>query len=82
MLDYPDDTLFWVQGYSGDYFAIVLVFEPLPLELETITYIVLEGEPFIANFANWSGEVKADLSVKELRDNQRLFKYFPRVMVE
>ena len=82
VLDYPDDTLFWVQGYSGDYFAIVLVFEPLPLELETITYIVPEGEPFIANFANWSGEVKADLSIKELRDNQKLFKYFPRVMVE
>ena len=82
VMDYPDDTLFWVQGYSGDYFAIVLIFEPLPLSLETITYIVPEGEPFKANFANWSGEVKANLSIKELRDNQKLFKYFPRQMVE
>ena len=82
VMDYPNDTLFWVQGYSGDYFAIVLIFEPLPLNLETITYIVPEGEPFKANFANWSGEVKSDLSIKELRDNQKLFKYFPRKMVE
>ena len=82
VIDYPDDTLFWVQGYSGDYFAIVLVFEPLPLTLESITYIEPEGEPFKANFANWSGEVKTDLSIKELRQNQKLFEYFPRKMVE
>lgn len=82
VLDYPNNTLFWVQGMSGDYFAIVLAFEPLPLNLETITYIVPEGEPFKANFANWSGEVKADLSIKELRDNQRLFEYYPRKVVE
>ena len=82
VMDYPNDKLFWVQGYSGDYFAIVLIFEPLPLNLETITYIVPEGEPFKANFANWSGEVKPNLSVRELRDNQKLFKYFPRKMVE
>ena len=82
VMDYPDDTLFWVQGMSGDYFAIVLIFEPLPLSLETITYIVPEGEPFKANFATWSGEVKPDLSIKELRQNQRLFDYHPRVVVE
>ena len=82
VMDYPNDKLFWVQGYSADYFAMVLIFEPLPLNLETITYIVPEGEPFKANFADWSGEVKADLSIKELRDNQKLFKYFPRQMVE
>ena len=80
--DYPSIPYFWVQGYSGDYFAIVLVFEPLPLNLDTITYIVPEGEPFKANFANWSGEVKPNLSIKELRANQKLFKYFPRQMVE
>ena len=80
--DYPSIPYFWVQGYSGDYFAIVLIFEPLPLNLDTITYIVPEGEPFKANFANWSGEVKPNLSIKELRDNQKLFKYFPRQMVE
>lgn len=82
VMDYPDDTLFWVQGMSGDYFAIVLIFEPLPLTLDTITYIVPEGEPFKANFASWSGEVKPNLSIKELRDNQKLFEYFPRKVVE
>lgn len=82
VMDYPSIPYFWVQGYSGDYFAIVLIFEPLPLNLDTITYIVPEGEPFKANFANWSGEVKPNLSIKELRDNQKLFEYFPRKIVE
>lgn len=82
VMDYPSIPYFWVQGYSGDYFAIVLIFEPLPLNLDTITYIVPEGEPFKANFANWSGEVKPNLSIKELRDNQKLFEYFPRKVVE
>ena len=80
--DYPSIPYFWVQGYSGDYFAIVLIFEPLPLNLDFITYIVPEGEPFKANFANWSGEVKPNLSIKELRANQKLFKYHPREMVK
>ena len=82
VMDYPNGPMFWVQGMSGDYFAIVLIFEPLPLNLDTITYIVPEGEPFKANFASWSGDVKANLSVKELRDNQKLFEYFPRKVVE
>lgn len=82
VMDYPSIPYFWVQGYSGDYFAIVLIFEPLPLNLDTITYIVPEGEPFKANFANWSGEVKPNLSVRELRQNQKLFEYFPRKVVE
>ena len=82
VMDYPNGPMFWVQGMSGDYFAIVLIFEPLPLTLENITYIVPEGEPFKANFASWSGEVKPDLSIKELRQNQHLFDYHPRVVVE
>ena len=82
VMDYPNGPMFWVQGMSGDYFAIVLIFEPLPLNLETITYIVPEGEPFKANFASWSGEVRPDLSIKELRDNQKLFKYHPRKVVK
>jgi len=82
VMDYPNGPMFWVQGMSGDYFAIVLIFEPLPLNLETITYIVPEGEPFKANFASWSGEVRPDLSIKELRDNQKLFEYHPRKIVE
>ena len=82
VMDYPNGPMFWVQGMSGDYFAIVPIFEPLPLNLEPITYIVPEGEPFKANFASWSGEVRPDLSIKELRDNQKLFKYHPREVVK
>ena len=82
VIDFPNGPLFWVQGVSGDYFAIVLVFDPLPLNLETITYISPEREPFNANFANWEGDVKPGLSIKELRNNQHLFEYFPRKMVE
>ena len=82
VMDYHNGPMFWVQGMSGDYFAIVLIFEPLPLNLDNITYIVPEGEPFKANFASWSGEVRPDLSIKELRDNQKLFKYHPREVVK
>ena len=80
VLDYPNDDLFWVDGYSGDYFAIVMVFEPIPLYLENITYIVPKGEPFDMWGANWEGKVLS-LSIKELRDNQKLFKYHPREIV-
>ena len=81
-LDYPNDKLFWVQGYSGDYFAIVLKFEPVSPDIETIHYISPEGEPFNAYNASWGGDVRTNLSVKELRENQKLFEYFPRKMVE
>lgn len=82
VLDYPTGSLFWVEGCTGDHFAIVRIFEPLPLELESITYIVPEGEPFAMWGANWSGKVLPNLSIKELRQNQRLFEYHPRVVVE
>ena len=82
VIDFPNGPLFWVQGVSGDYFAIVLVFDPLPLNLDNITYISPEGEPFGAYNASWEGDVKPDLSIKELRNNQHLFEYFPRKVVE
>ncbi len=82
VVDYPKGPMFWVQGYSGDYFAIVLVFDPIPLGLETITYIEPEGEPFHVRNANWEGKVLPNLSVKQLRDNQKLFRYHPRQIVE
>lgn len=82
VMDYPKGTLFWVQGYSGDYFAIVLVFEPIPLTLETITYIEPEDEPFHVRNANWDGMVLPNLSIKELRANQKLFDYHPRIIVK
>ena len=81
VLDYPNDELFWVKGYSGDYFAIVMVFEPIPLYLENITYIVPKGEPFAMWGANWDGKVLS-FNIKELRDNQKLFRYHPREVVK
>ena len=80
VLGYPNNDLFWVEGYSGDYFAIVMVFEPIPMETENITYIVPEGEPFAMWGANWSGSVQT-FNIKQLRDNQKLFEYHPRKVV-
>lgn len=77
----PLDELFFLKGNSGDYVAYVLVFDPLPLELTEFTYIEPEGEPFNAWGANWSGHV-LPLDVKQLRDNQKLFEYQPRIIVE
>ena len=81
VLDYPNDDLFWVDGYSGDYFAIVMVFEPIPLYLENITYIVPKGEPFDMWGANWEGKVQS-FNIKGLRNNQELFRYHPREVVK
>ena len=77
----PLDELFFMNGNSGDYVAYVLVFDPLPLELTKFTYIEPEGEPFNAWGANWSGCV-LPLDVQQLRDNQKLFNYYPRIIVE
>lgn len=77
----PQDELFFMEGMAGDYIAYVMVFDPLPLELTKITYIVPAGEPFSAWGANWSGCVRS-LDIKELRENQRLFEYHPRTVVE
>ena len=77
----PMDELFFMKGYAGDYVAYVLVFDPLPLELTKVTYIVPEGEPFNAWGANWSGCV-LPLEIQQLRDNQKLFNYHPRTIVK
>lgn len=82
VMGYPNDDLFWLEGYPGDYFAMVFVFEPLPLRVENLTYIVPEGEPFNMWGANWSGEVIPNLEVSQLRKNQKLFEYRPRVVVK
>jgi len=81
VLGYPNDKLFWVEGYSGDYFAIVMVFEPIPEYIENITYIVPEGEPFAMWGANWEGKVLS-FNIQELRNNQKLFRYHPREVVK
>ena len=78
----PLDELFFMKGNSGDYVAYVLVFDPLPLDVYTFTYIEPEGEPFNAWGANWSGKVIPNISVQQLRENQKLFDYYPRVVVK
>ena len=80
--DYSTGPIFWVEGYSGDFIATVLVFEPIPSRVSTITYIEPEGEPFNMWGASWKGEVKPNLDVNELRSRQPLFEYHPRVIVE
>lgn len=77
----PMDELFFMEGMAGDYIAYVLVFDPIPLDLTKITYIEPAGEPFNAWGANWSGSVLT-LDIKQLRDNQKLFEYHPRVVVK
>ena len=82
VLGLPLDEMFFMKGNAGDYVAFLLEFDPLPLDVTTITYVEPDGEPFNAWGANWSGSVKPDISVQELRDNQRLFEYYPRVVVK
>ena len=77
----PLDELFFMKGNAGDYVAYVLVFDPLPLDVSSITYIEPEGEPFNAWGANWSGSVLS-LDIQQLRDNQKLFNYHPRIIVK
>ena len=64
--DYPTGPIFWVEGYSGDFIATVLVFEPIPSRVSTITYIEPEGEPFNMWGASWKGEVKPNLDVNSV----------------
>ena len=82
VLGYPNDKIFWLEGYPGDYFAMVLVFDPLPWRVTSFTFVVPEGEPFTMWGANWSGEVIPNLEVQKLRNNQKLFEYHPRTVVE
>ena len=78
----PKDELFFMEGCSGDYVAFLLVFDPLPLTVSTITYSEPDGEPFGAWGANWSGTVVPNISIQQLRENQRLFDYHPRIVVK
>ncbi len=78
----PKDEYFFMQGNAGDYIAYLLVFDPLPVDLETFTYIEPEGEPTKAWGASWAGSVHHNIKVQELRKNQHLFNYHPRIVVE
>jgi hypothetical protein len=57
-------------------------FEPLPLDVQTITFVEPDIEPFNAWGANNKGIVLSNLNVKQLLDNQKLFEYCPRIVVK
>ena len=78
----PMNHLFWVEECAGDWFALVLEFEPIPLDVTQISYISLDGEPFNAWGANWEGTQIRDMDVETLRQNQKLFEYVERKIVE
>lgn len=78
----PLNHLFWVRECAGDWFALLLEFEPLPPDVTSITYVEPDGEPFKAWGANWQGRTVRNLSIETLRQNQKLFEYFPRQIVE
>ena len=74
--------LFWMEGYSGDHIAFLYVFEPIPLDVNTISFLEPDSEPFNAWGANWKGDSKFGLDINELRENQKLFKYKERKVVK
>jgi len=78
----PMNHLFWVEECAGDWFALVLEFEPIPLDVTQISYISLDGEPFNAWGANWKGTQIRNMDVETLRQNQKLFEYVERKIVE
>ena len=78
----PMGETFFMEGHAGDYIAYMEVYDPLPLGISTFTMIVPEGEPFNAWGANWSGHVFHNLNIKQLRENQKLFDYRPRIIVK
>ena len=78
----PMDELFWIDGYSGDFLTFLLEFEPMPPSVTTFTFIEPDLEPFYVMFANPRGTVRSNLNVNELRKNQSLFEYHPRVIKE
>ena len=78
----PMDELFFMKGNAGDYIAFLMEFEPLPLNIRIVTFIEPDMEPFNAWGSNNKGTVIHNLDVWKLRDNQHLFNYQPRVIVE
>jgi hypothetical protein len=69
-----------MEGYSGDFIAFIYVFEPLSKDAKSVSYIEPDGEPFYSWGANWKGETIMHLNIENLRKNQHLFKYNPRII--
>ncbi|MBR6178814.1 MAG: hypothetical protein IKQ70_13190 [Bacteroidales bacterium] len=79
---YPLGHTFWVNGYSGDFIAFLLVFEPLPADVTTFSYIESEDPKYDLWRANWDSKIRHNLNVNELRRNQSLFEPIERVIKE
>lgn len=79
---YPLNRLFWIKECAGDWFAFLLEFEPLPLSVTSVSYVEPAGKPFKAYGASWRGWTVNDLSIETMQENQKLFQYFPREIVE
>ena len=79
---YPLGHTFWVNGYSGDFIAFLLVFEPLPPDVTTFSYFESEDPEYDLWRANWDSKIRHNLSVSELRANQSLFEPIERVIKE
>lgn len=77
-----NEHVFWMEGYSGDYIAFILVFEPLSEDARSVSYIEPDGEPFNSWAANWKGETIYHLNIEELRKNQPLFEYKARKIIK
>ncbi len=82
VLGVPQNEMFFMEGNAGDYIAYLEVYDPLPLDMKTFTRVVPEGEPFNAWGASWKGSVQHNLSIEELRANQKFFEYHPRIIVK
>ena len=78
----PMDELFWIDGYSGDFLTFLMEFEPMPPSVTSFNFVEPDFEPFHVMFANPKGVVLSNLKVNELRKNQSLFEYHPRVIKE
>ncbi|MBP5364310.1 MAG: hypothetical protein J6Y82_00075 [Bacteroidales bacterium] len=76
----PTDERFWLDGFSGDFTVFVLVFDPLPPYVDTITYIESTGDDFEMLDADDNYQVISNLNVQELRQRQSWFQPLPRVL--
>ena len=74
VLGFPANHNFWIEGYSGDCVAIIYVFEPISTDIEEVYFK-------IGKYADPKAKIRV-FSIEELRDNQALFEYKKRHMVE
>lgn len=73
---FPTDTFFWIDAVNGDFVRFVLVFPPLPADVETVDFFMPSG-PERRNF-NGAAMSERGLSVKELRkDVDKTYRQAP-----